>query len=747
MRLLRLLCALAMLAVPAAAQNLPLLASGAAGPTYFVSNSGSDSNSGLSTSLPWQTVSKVNAATLTPGTTVRFQAGGTWHEQLAIPSSGVAGNLINVDSYGTGTNPIITGADVVGGGGWTQASVTALDTQAFATAGLSGSYWTNHSCTFPSSPVHTGSNYSLQCTGAQYIIAATAPSSNVREIDFWWQLSATTATTGQKAAIAEFDGSAWNAGNSVKFWVSYNGTNYQISAGRGGAIGQTYNVTVGTWYLLRLLVSANGGASTDFANIYVNGTLQSALTGQSLTSAVNSLFVVGMGDSGYNTASFTVNYDALAAYNQDSTVAPNVWTAAVAWQPYAVIFNETQAYATLAPQASALAVSGANQWYWASNVLTAYSVGNPASTYTAPGIQAAHRAYGIVRNNQSYFSLNNLIVEGANISSSNVPGNIFVGQSGPGDTGESSGVQIANVTSRYTSGEGIWLDSANGTISNSTSHDQLGMGFDFDTGANMTGTNLTSYNNLYGTYPGSYLIAEIPNLTLTNFTAYGNTQNGISLSKGSNYVITGATLYNNTYNGIFLDGTAITGATISGLTAYGNGDSGVYIAGGASETNVTVESSLIYGNTGKGIYVAGGAPSVFLYNNVLEGNGKGYWLTGASTAVTAENNITYNNTIEAQIDASVSGALVLNYNDYYHLAGGNFLTWHGTAGTFATWKSSSSQDPNSISADPTFTSVPSNFTLLGGSPAIATGTPLTPNINTFGGTMFSNPPSMGAIGP
>jgi hypothetical protein len=87
------------------------------GTTYYVSNSGSDSNNGTSAGTPWQTIAHVNAQTFSPGDSVLFQAGGLWREELDFPSSGTAGNVITIGSYGSGAQPIITGANVITG--WT----------------------------------------------------------------------------------------------------------------------------------------------------------------------------------------------------------------------------------------------------------------------------------------------------------------------------------------------------------------------------------------------------------------------------------------------------------------------------------------------------------------------------------------------------------------------------------------------------------------------------------------------------
>ena len=47
--------------------------------TYYVSNSGSDSNAGTSSSSPWKTIAKVNSVSEASGSTVLFQI----HRNLA----------------------------------------------------------------------------------------------------------------------------------------------------------------------------------------------------------------------------------------------------------------------------------------------------------------------------------------------------------------------------------------------------------------------------------------------------------------------------------------------------------------------------------------------------------------------------------------------------------------------------------------------------------------------------------------
>lgn len=79
--------------------------------TYYVStSSGNNANSGLSPSLAWQTVSKVNSITFLPGDSILFKRGDVWKSigSLFFTESGTSVNPIVVASYGVGIKPIIT---------------------------------------------------------------------------------------------------------------------------------------------------------------------------------------------------------------------------------------------------------------------------------------------------------------------------------------------------------------------------------------------------------------------------------------------------------------------------------------------------------------------------------------------------------------------------------------------------------------------------------------------------------------
>jgi|GEM_PF-6953859 len=71
--------------------------------TYFVDDvNGADSNSGLSPSTAWKSLSKVNATVFYPGDSLLFKKGGYWSGTLHPQGEGKAGAPIVVSRYGSG---------------------------------------------------------------------------------------------------------------------------------------------------------------------------------------------------------------------------------------------------------------------------------------------------------------------------------------------------------------------------------------------------------------------------------------------------------------------------------------------------------------------------------------------------------------------------------------------------------------------------------------------------------------------
>jgi hypothetical protein len=83
------------------------------GNIYFVSNDGNDLNNGRSELTPWRTISRVNSFAFAPGDSVYFRSGDTWRETLNVPRSGNSTNYITFSSYGEGSKPIISSAELL----------------------------------------------------------------------------------------------------------------------------------------------------------------------------------------------------------------------------------------------------------------------------------------------------------------------------------------------------------------------------------------------------------------------------------------------------------------------------------------------------------------------------------------------------------------------------------------------------------------------------------------------------------
>lgn len=99
--------------------------------TYYVDSvGGGDSNSGTSSAAAWKSLSKVNGTPLSAGDHVLLKAGDTWmNEYLDLTGSGTATAPIVVDSYGSGSKPVINFGS------------TSVGSDAFGVRITNGSYW------------------------------------------------------------------------------------------------------------------------------------------------------------------------------------------------------------------------------------------------------------------------------------------------------------------------------------------------------------------------------------------------------------------------------------------------------------------------------------------------------------------------------------------------------------------------------------------------------------------------------
>lgn len=74
------------------------------GTAYYVSNSGSDYNSGISPDSPWATLEKINNTRFSRGDAIFFELGGTWYGNIVTNVDD-----ISLSAYGEGAKPVISG--------------------------------------------------------------------------------------------------------------------------------------------------------------------------------------------------------------------------------------------------------------------------------------------------------------------------------------------------------------------------------------------------------------------------------------------------------------------------------------------------------------------------------------------------------------------------------------------------------------------------------------------------------------
>ena len=89
-------------------------------PYYFSSTSGDDISGDGSINSPWQTIAKLNSLNLVPGDTIYLKKGDVFHGEIILMANedGSSATPIVFTGYGSGNNPMISGAETLSTG-WT----------------------------------------------------------------------------------------------------------------------------------------------------------------------------------------------------------------------------------------------------------------------------------------------------------------------------------------------------------------------------------------------------------------------------------------------------------------------------------------------------------------------------------------------------------------------------------------------------------------------------------------------------
>jgi hypothetical protein len=261
---------------------------------------------------------------------------------------------------------------------------------------------------------------------------------------------------------------------------------------------------------------------------------------------------------------------------------------------------------------------------------------------------------------------------------------------------------------------------------------------------------------------------NVQNFVFSNNTVYDNDNIGMDAigfegvgptgyDQAKNGDVYGNLIYNNSakanpgegsqydQDGLYCDG--CTEVTFERNTLYGN-DLNIEVASetaGEVSSNVIVRNNLAYAANSCGISVGGyaktgtgGSTGVTIVNNSLYDNdtqktGSGeFQIQYRATGIVFENNIVYTGAEGLFIYGFVSGSgVTANYNDYYTTSSTTTFELNGKSySSFASYKSATGQDANSVFANPDYLTVPTcTSTKESGPPTPLTTCSPTPNFD------------------
>lgn len=353
-----------------------------------------------------------------------------------------------------------------------------------------------------------------------------------------------------------------------------------------------------------------------------------------------------------------------------------------------------------------------------SNTVTSFGIGMGSNAAVSTTSLGTNNNTNTIQNNNISKTIYGIYSQGASIGTKNT-GNVIT--QNLMNTATPNNIQIGGVIVGFENNITISQNNIAG-MNRTSSVFGIAAGFvtsDFSS-TTFTGnevTNATISRNL------------IDNLTSTSATGFSSV--GIGYASAA----TGTTLISN--NMI---------SRVSDLATSPDFNAGIYVGGGAGSLQIYHNSVWLSGNRGAATYpsyalaIGGTTPIVDVRNNALEntsvstGTGKSYAIGLAYTSTLGSyTNLTSNNN-----DFFTSGTSAA-FSKVGGLANGS-----GTdKTTLAAWQTETGKDANTLSVDPTFTSL-SDLHLLPASPLLGMGATLATVNNDFDNDLRDTPPDIGA---
>jgi len=669
---------------------------------YYVDTAGDDDNSGLSELLPWETVDKVNDSSFNAGDSCLFKKTRTWREQLTVPSSGSAGNPITFGAYGTGVDPIVSGADDITASTWAAGSVTVTPTVSTSKGDAElkdeGTYVDNNTyLRFGKGSVNTY-NCGVCFTAVNVPQGATITAAKLTFIAAQ-NVSGTTANARIYAEAADGPAASFTNKADYEARIANLTTEYVDWSSIGAWTQESSYDTPDITDVIQEIVDRAGWVSGNNITVFIKDNASSTSAYRQPDSY----------DYGSKFPVLSVTYS-----------VANVYSTTLAADPNAVWFDGV----SYPEAASATAVDSTNRWFWSSGDtrLYVYATSDPNGFYS--DIEAPVRDFAIL-----IYAKNYVIFDG------------LTGQYGKAGT---MSLQSCN----YTTVRNCLVRYASGYPGIGQCFSIIGLAtYNIIEDSVVDGSNAGQTNDAFRVVIDGVNVPD--HNTIQRNIIKNGTHNALNVIQSTNNTIQ----YNNIYQDsvvygrcVSMNGDVGVGGNVFRYNYVHDGENGPYSSDGNNMLNG--DGNFYYGNIfanqdGYGWELScltDGTDSTvcannLYYNNVVYASTQGgvsIYVAAGDTGNLVKNNIFMANgaalsNYEIRFHpSSVTTGFVFQYNDFYNTVTSSTIYDGGAARTVAYMESN---DPthwsSNIVADPLFTNAAGgDFTLQAGSPCIDAGVDL-----------------------
>ncbi|KPK91122.1 hypothetical protein AMJ80_07670 [bacterium SM23_31] len=551
---------------------------------YIDATNGNDNNSGKSAENAWKTIDAVNDSMgiFLSGDSVLFKRGEVWREQLNISASEVL-----FGAYGTGNNPVITGADTAANWDeflgnmfesdtlmgddfesgdmsyWTSAADSSL---AKAEASKFGSYGLSHNIQSIAEKLtyKAFTEHDTTYTSFFFKIRTEAPDSF-------------TMADGDNFVVSNMRNQD-ASGNDWRLRLRRSGSDYQIALYRPfDIVGNWVTVNRGQWYWIKVKWISIAAGSCEW---WIDGVSKGNYSGDLSGKTSGRFYVIkteGLGAGTSGKLYFDQVQVTLSNHNEPTSGGgANLWSINWNSRPIAVFFELKDSTTAWGDSSMTDNPDTEYEWKWDSQTdkLIIYSETDPDTTYQS--VEATTRNYGIRTN----ANVNNITIENLEIKYA-----------------ETAGIQLADSCVHW-------------TIQNNKIHhigDEL----------NEEGSAILSN--------------DADSSKISDNIVYEAGRHGIFIDandcKITDYIIENNTVYNCYHNSIDLHSTSniIDGIFIRYNTVYYTNDApihavnGIFLQGysGSHLSNAKVYYNVIFNMPSAGINVGQYTNRIYLYNNTV----------------------------------------------------------------------------------------------------------------------------------